>query len=67
MSRQNVYVGPYVKVKVPIKEAIYYDPWCDKCDQRRGDNRFCQECGNKLTPKARTANEPVPTLVFTCS
>ena len=56
----NVYVGPYVKAKVPIKESIYYDPWCTKCDKMRGDTPFCAECGGKIGPKSRTSKEPVP-------
>lgn len=55
----SVYVGPFVKVKVPVIEQPLNQHWCEKCDKRRGNTAFCQNCGEKITIKAtQLVNEP---------
>jgi thioredoxin reductase len=58
--------GTPMRLKVPGEDlTITFAPheavmpqFCNKCGARRfGENRFCQECGNKYIPKAGKSHE----------
>lgn len=55
----SVYLGPFVKVKVAVIEQHHNQHWCPKCDKRRGNTAFCQNCGDKIIIKpTHLVNEP---------
>jgi hypothetical protein len=68
----KLYLGPYVSVKVPVKKLLEKELWCLNCDIRRGDTKFCSNCGNPVSFKERIVNTPYPhwtvpaTVVLRC-
>ena len=64
----GIYVGPFVRVKVPVAKVSHFQPWCPKCDKRQVDVNFCPDCGTELTLQESKVKEPSPswTLPSTC-
>ena len=56
----GVYVGPFVRVTVPLVRQPRNQCWCEKCNDRRGDTKFCADCGTPITLWSEWTNMPVP-------
>jgi hypothetical protein len=56
----RLYIGPYVRVKVPNIDQTEYTPWCNKCDKRQGNIKFCETCGSSITMKEEKTKGPFP-------
>src|ERR1700753_3821744 len=56
----KIYIGPYVKVKVPLIEQPEFSNWCSTCDKLRGSTKFCQDCGSLIVLKERISLLPSP-------